>query len=205
MIVHSPISLADRIAATAESSLARLIGLDGGSSFHPRFFELSFGRGKEAGEVITRTLSDGTVLDIAGQIDRLDLGSIGEEAEETYFLVIDYKTGEAGLSLPEVYYGLRLQLIIYLVAAARFLKTLIGENAHPAGMLYCALKNPVTAGETRIDGEQAEEMLLKKLRMNGWLLSDGTAVFQYQYAKDSFGVMYVAPELGGGLYQTNGL
>ena len=39
----------------------------------------------------------------------------------------------------------------------------------------------------------------------GWLLSDGTAVFQYRYAKDSFGVMYVAPELGGGLYQTNGL
>ena len=39
----------------------------------------------------------------------------------------------------------------------------------------------------------------------GWMTSDGTAVFQYQYAADSFGVMYVAPELGGGLYQTNGL
>ena len=39
----------------------------------------------------------------------------------------------------------------------------------------------------------------------GWLLSDGTAVFQYRFAADSFGVMYVAPELGGGLYQTNGL
>ena len=38
-----------------------------------------------------------------------------------------------------------------------------------------------------------------------WLTADGTAVFQYQYAVDSFGVMYVAPELGGGLYQTNGL
>ena len=39
----------------------------------------------------------------------------------------------------------------------------------------------------------------------GWLLPDGTAVYQYQYAMDSFGVMYVAPDLGGGLYQTNGL
>lgn len=42
-------------------------------------------------------------------------------------------------------------------------------------------------------------------KANGWLAADGTAVFQYQYAPDSFGVMYVAPELGGGLYQTNGL
>ena len=45
----------------------------------------------------------------------------------------------------------------------------------------------------------------KLTKANGWLTSDGTAVFQYQYAPDSFGVMYVAPELGGGLYQTNGL
>ena len=42
-------------------------------------------------------------------------------------------------------------------------------------------------------------------RAYAWVTADGTAVFQYQYAPDSFGVMYAAPELGGGLYQTNGL
>ena len=42
-------------------------------------------------------------------------------------------------------------------------------------------------------------------RACGWLMADGTAVFQYFYGQSSFAVMYVSPELGGGLYQTNGL
>ena len=39
----------------------------------------------------------------------------------------------------------------------------------------------------------------------GWVTADGTAVYLYFYSADSFAVMYVSPELGGGLYQTNGL
>ena len=162
-------SITERIAATAESSLARLADFDGGSAFHPCFFELSFGQGKEAGALITRPLPDGTRLDITGQIDRVDLGSVEGGA---YFLVIDYKTGNAALSLPEVYYGLRLQLVTYLVAAARFLRKQTGGAVNPAGVLYCSLKNPVTNGDARMDSAAAETALLNELRMNGWILSD---------------------------------
>ena len=38
-----------------------------------------------------------------------------------------------------------------------------------------------------------------------WTAADGTAVFQYYYAQDKFGIMYVSPDLGGRFYQTNGL
>ena len=39
----------------------------------------------------------------------------------------------------------------------------------------------------------------------GWITADGTAIYQYFYSSDTFAVMYVSPELGGGIYQTNGL
>ena len=38
-----------------------------------------------------------------------------------------------------------------------------------------------------------------------WIRSDGTAVFLYFYGPGLFSVMYAAPDLGGGLYQTQGL
>ena len=38
-----------------------------------------------------------------------------------------------------------------------------------------------------------------------WIRSDGTAIFLYYYGPGLFSVMYAAPDLGGGLYQTQGL
>ena len=81
----------------------------------------------------------------------------------------------------------------YLTGA---LCSLYGEQKEADPSMVRVLMDAVNPGRYQADG------LTKAYR---WLLSDGTAVFQYRYAKDSFGVMYVAPELGGGLYQTNGL
>jgi len=80
----------------------------------------------------------------------------------------------------------------YLTGA---LCSLYGEKEADPSMVR-VLMDAVNPGRYQADG---------LTKAYGWLLSDGTAVFQYRYAKDSFGVMYVAPELGGGLYQTNGL
>ena len=46
-----------------------------------------------------------------------------------------------------------------------------------------------------------------ELLRNGsrWILTDGTAVFEYYYGPEAFAIMYVSPELGGGVYQTDGL
>ena len=35
--------------------------------------------------------------------------------------------------------------------------------------------------------------------------SDGTAVYLYYYSETDFAIMYVSPELGARIYQTNGL
>jgi len=39
----------------------------------------------------------------------------------------------------------------------------------------------------------------------GWTAPDGTAVYLYYFSPGAFAVMYVSPELGAGIYQTNGL
>ena len=81
----------------------------------------------------------------------------------------------------------------YLTGA---LCSLYGEQKEADPSMVRVLMDAVNPGRYQADG---------LTKAYGWLLSDGTAVFQYRYEKDSFGVMYVAPELGGGLYQTNGL
>ena len=81
----------------------------------------------------------------------------------------------------------------YLTGA---LCSLYGEQKEADPSMVRVLMDAINPGRYQADG---------LTKAYGWLLSDGTAVFQYRYAKDSFGVMYVAPELGGGLYQTNGL
>ena len=121
----------------------------------------------------------GVKLDVVGQIDRIDFGTVESEAGErkSYFLVIDYKTGDEELSLQEVYYGVRLQLLTYLAAARQFFLRR-GKTADmiPAGMLYCMLKNPVIAESGKISRTDAENKLLEKLRMRGWLLNDANVI-----------------------------
>ena len=171
--------LAARIGDTAESSLARLAAWDGASGFAPRYFELSFGEGKPAGELMSWMIpGSGVKLDINGQIDRIDCGEIENESGERrpYFLVVDYKTGDERLSLPEVYYGLRLQLLTYMEAAKRFLGKRAKGEPRPAGVLYCMLKNPVQIGDGKMSRADAEKALFDALRMKGWLLGDAKVI-----------------------------
>ncbi len=169
-------NLQERIARTAESSLARLSAYDAQSAFHPRYFELRFGEESPFGSLVHYELDESCMLDVVGQIDRVDLSRL-EEGGPLYFLVIDYKSGRTDLSLDEVYYGLRLQLLTYVLATSRILqKEMIQQK--PAGMLYCLLQNPRQEGKTSaFRREEACGALWKKLQMTGWLLDD-TAVLQ---------------------------
>ena len=112
--------------------MTRLIDLDKASEFHPQIFESDFHSDKTFGD---------TELNLNGRIDRIDLSGDGK-----YFLIIDYKTGKASLSLKKIYHGLSLQLAIYLGAA----KTLVGER-EPGAMLYCLLRVSNKSGRTDAD------------------------------------------------------
>lgn len=53
--------------------------------------------------------------------------------------VVDYKTGNKELSLSELYYGLQMQLVIYLKASIDK-KSKAEKIVVPAGMLYYRIK-----------------------------------------------------------------
>ena len=153
--------LLTRIRRTAERSIHRLIAYDKASQFHPVLFEQSFGMGDGSLPPLTYDV-DGVQVEIRGQIDRIDATGDGR-----YFLVMDYKTGKAAINLIDIYYGIHIQLLVYMLVAKS-----LQEGSTPAGVLYCFLKDIVLDPVQKMTAEQAEEAVLEKLQMPGWVLAD---------------------------------
>lgn len=64
---------------------------------------------------------------LKGKTDRID---VLEDENGTCIRIIDYKTGSKKMQLSELYYGVNLQLLLYLFAVCD------GENYIPSGVLY---------------------------------------------------------------------
>lgn len=161
-----------RIESTANFALKRLCAFDAVSRLHPRYFEQGFGsfsaQGNEKVLELVYRLSNHNMLHLNGQIDRIDTTEDG-----CYFMVMDYKTGSASLNIMDVYYGVKLQLLTYLLVAGQLLAERRGEKAVPVAMLYCFLKRPMVSLPSHRDSQQeiiAE--LEKKLKMPGWVVAD---------------------------------
>ena len=160
-----------RIGLTAERSLARLISMDSASQFHPVAFERIFGGGSGAMPPLSYDLPHGVRLDVRGQIDRIDFDESGR-----YFLVVDYKTGKMSLNLLEVYEGLKLQLLTYLLVAKNLLQKTEDHEMLPAGMLYCFLKYEWWQTDHKASPEEIRKHFDAALKMPGWVLADPEVV-----------------------------
>ena len=74
---------------------------------------------------------------LRGYIDRVDLAELGDEL---LGVIVDYKrTRDKRLNMDEVYHGLSLQLLGYLLVVAEFGETLAGRPVRPAAALYVSL------------------------------------------------------------------
>ena len=107
---------------------------------------------------------------LTGRIDRIDTYSDGKE---TYIKIIDYKTGSKDFSLNELYYGLSMQLIVYMIAATeKYKQSSGGKTPIPAGLFYYNVKEPVVDGDINMSDEEVENSILKSLRMKGIVNAD---------------------------------
>ncbi len=156
-------NLRERIQRTAEKSLNRLIEFDKISKFSPAEFERSFGLGEGDASPLRLNLQNGFVLEIRGKIDRIDRSDDGK-----YYLIIDYKTGQMEINLTDVFYGVKMQLLTYLLLA----RSIAADDAVPAGVLYCFLRNKTITDDCRLSETAVKERINKELRMPGWLLAD---------------------------------
>ncbi|MBR5376999.1 MAG: PD-(D/E)XK nuclease family protein, partial [Lachnospiraceae bacterium] len=80
---------------------------------------------------------------LKGFIDRIDRY---EDGQDVYIDIIDYKSGSKKFDADRVYYGLDLQLVIYMSAAMDIEVSLTGRDesrVHPAGLFYYHIDDPV--------------------------------------------------------------
>lgn len=142
------------------------------SDFIPVAFELSI---DSDGEVDTYTISlpDGGTLKLKGSVDRVD---VAEQNGASYVRVVDYKSGGKKFDLNEVFYGLNMQMLIYLFAIWKngFRDY---KNITPAGILYMPVNAPFVDVERDEDESAVEKKKLKNSKMNGMILDDSRVIY----------------------------
>lgn len=132
--------------------------------FMPADYELAFGVADSL-HVSEFALSEEEKMRLRGRIDRVDVMDTGAD---TYVKIIDYKSGQTKFSLLSMYYGLQLQLVVYLNAAMELMKkrSHTGEIV-PAGIFYYHVDEPVIETEGAVDEEQIWQSVFEKLRLDG--------------------------------------
>lgn len=137
--------------------------------FRPVGLEIAFGPQGQL-PALKLVLEDNTEMELVGRIDRVDSALKGDK----YALrVIDYKSGSAGLSLLEVFYGFKLQLLAYLDIVLTYANHLVGsQEVLPAGVLYFFLRDPLITSNGPLSDEIIEANILKELKMQGLILED---------------------------------
>lgn len=133
------------------------------SGFSPKLSEVAFGYPGGLLPPIALTMPDGAQVLLRGVIDRVDLYE-GEEG--VYLRVVDYKSGVRELDPVQMWHGLQLQLLLYLLAALN-----VAPGAEPAGAFYFHIDDPLANVETDAK-ELAEKEIAKLLRLSGVVLSD---------------------------------
>ena len=142
-------------------------------SFQPDDYELSF-RFAENLDSIHVDLSEEEKMHLQGRIDRID---VSEDAEHVYVKVIDYKSGNRKFDLAALYYGLQLQLVVYMNAAMELeSRKHPDKEIVPAALLYYHIDDPTIETPVELTQEQINEEILAKLRMNGVVNSDPAVV-----------------------------
>lgn len=142
-------------------------------SFQPDDYELSF-RFAENLDSIHVDLSEEEKMHLQGRIDRID---VSEDAEHVYVKVIDYKSGNKKFDLAALYYGLQLQLVVYMNAAMELeSRKHPDKEIVPAALLYYHIDDPTIETPVELTQEQINEEILTKLRMNGVVNSDPAVV-----------------------------
>lgn len=153
-----------RLEAGVKRVVADMAGELRNSEFRPLGFELDFSRLARK-----RELPDGGTLSLAGIADRVD-GWVHNG--RLYLRVVDYKTGKKSFSLSDVWYGLGLQMLLYLFTLSGAAPELYGREAVPAGVLYVPARDILVSSQTDLtDGEIAEKRR-SALKRSGLLLGD---------------------------------
>ena len=141
------------------------------SQFEPNGFEVGFGSADGLPPIAIPNSKMNAIL--RGFIDRVDTWSF---AGNTYYRVVDYKTGRKDFDYCDVFNGVGLQMLLYLFALKDNGGELFGENMIPAGVQYFPARAPYISSEGRLTEEESEKERKSIWKRRGLLLSDETVL-----------------------------
>ncbi len=142
-------------------------------SFVPEQFEMSFSMIEDL-DALNIALNEQDKMRLRGRIDRVDTC---EAEDKVYVKVIDYKSGTRKFDLAALYYGLQLQLVVYMNAAVEMeQKRHPDKKIVPAAMLYYHIDDPMVEDGDTLTPEQINDKLLQELRMTGLVNESDEAV-----------------------------
>lgn len=178
-----------KVARIISSSLKTIREQVVKGEFVPMFSEIDFKKGGIL-EPLNIKLPDGSEADITGRIDRVD---VFNDKDRYYVRIIDYKTFSKEMSLKDVYYGLQLQLLIYLNVILENREKFTDGDTIPGAVLYLKVDRPIIEnGRTRTEEELKNE-IMKSLRMKGIILKDAKVLVSMDRDLGVSGVSLVIP------------
>lgn len=128
--------------------------------------EITFGTGELP--AIAVEMPGGKDILLRGKIDRVD---IYRKDGNGYIKIIDYKSGSQEFSLSDIYYGLQLQLLLYMDAFIKTGKVMIKDEPGIGGVFYFKIMDPVIK-DYELKGVDPYKLLYKKFCMSGLACSD---------------------------------
>ena len=155
--------------------LKRLIAEFNVCQFIPESFELKIGGANCDIPAYTLRLPTGEKISVTGKIDRVDTYV---RNNEKYIRIIDYKTGKKTFKLSDVYYGLNMQMLLYLSAIDKNGSQKFSEEKKyslaPAGILYMPSTPDSSSKIFNSPDEKAKnsDEQQKNFKMSGLLIKD---------------------------------
>lgn len=136
-------------------------------AFQPEGFEVAFG-----GDGQMRSVGvPGKHMDaeLVGKVDRVDTW---KTQGNTYFRVVDYKTGKKDFDYCDIFNGLGLQMLLYLFSLQRNGEKLLGENCHGVAVQYFPARAPLISVDGVLSDEEAQMERIQYWKRRGLLLDD---------------------------------
>lgn len=164
--------LAKRFKRVISKSVAVISEQIGKGEFEVFKTEFNFGS-YNTGEAIALNLPSDEKIYLQGRIDRIDTLDLDGD---TYVRIIDYKTGAKKFDLNELYYGLQMQLLVYLDALIKNSKYILNKQVKPGAVLYFKIDDPIIKGKKEMTTEEVEVEVLDALKMKGLVLKDARVV-----------------------------
>ena len=171
--------MGEKVKKILNRSLETITAQIAKGSFVPMFNELGFGKDEHNGKegklppLSIEIPETGEDAFLRGRIDRID---VMEMDGKSYIRIIDYKSSAKDVSLKDVFYGLQLQLLVYLDVIMKNWDRILVSEAVPGAILYFRLDNPIVKGSVGLTDEEVEKKVMESLRLKGLILNDARIV-----------------------------